>query len=294
MSDKSLVAAWYDQNASLEHSRLIDNRLEYSITLRAIDHTISQFPLYSPLKIADIGGGTGRYGSPLPLLQSFQTKKPPAVELAKRGHKVTLSDISSSELELARQYTKSENVSLEDVIQADASQLRSTFSSFREEEYDIVLLLGPLYHLLEEQERLNALQDCAAMLKKGGTLIAAFVTKYAHLRDLAQRDPKRLFREKAFYEGYLGDGKYTRNPATVSFHMDVGEIRGLFEKVGEPKLEVKRVVGCEGFLGGELSKGLDGLGEEEYETWVDVVWDMAGDRSVLGASDHMLVVAKRG
>jgi hypothetical protein len=64
MSDTTLVATWYDQNASLEHNRLAENRLEYSITVRAILTAISQFPANTPLRIADIGGGTGRYGTP--------------------------------------------------------------------------------------------------------------------------------------------------------------------------------------------------------------------------------------
>lgn len=63
MSDTSLVARWYNQNASLEHSRLIDNRLEYSVTMRVILDTIAVFPAGQPLRIADIGGGTGRYGT---------------------------------------------------------------------------------------------------------------------------------------------------------------------------------------------------------------------------------------
>ena len=63
MSDTSLVASWYNQNASLEHSRLIDNRLEYSVTMRAILDTIAEFPAGQLLRIADIGGGTGRYGT---------------------------------------------------------------------------------------------------------------------------------------------------------------------------------------------------------------------------------------
>lgn len=62
MTDASLVARFYDGNASAEHRRLIDNPLEYSVTLKAILDTIALLPSGKPLKIADIGGGTGRYG----------------------------------------------------------------------------------------------------------------------------------------------------------------------------------------------------------------------------------------
>lgn len=131
------------------------------------------------------------------------------------------------------------------------------------------------------------------MLKKDGVIIVAFVTKFAHLRDLAQRDPKRLFNENYFYTEYLRTGKYTRNPSTVSHHSHPFEIRRLFEKVEYPRLDVQRMIGCEGFLGGGSRKGLNGLNEGEYEAWVDVVWDNAEDESALSASDHIVVVAKR-
>lgn len=206
---------------------------------------------------------------------------------------MALSDISSSELEIARQYANEKNAMLENIIQADASNLRSTLPAFKEEEYDIVLLLGPLYHLLNEDERLRTLQACASMPKKDGIIIVAFVTKFAHLRDLAQRDPKRLFNEKDFYAEYLRTGKYTRNPSTVSHHSHPFETRQLFEKVEYPRLEVQGMIGCEGFLGGGLWKGLNGLNEGEYEAWVDIVWDNAEDESALSASDHIVVVAKR-
>jgi 2-polyprenyl-3-methyl-5-hydroxy-6-metoxy-1,4-benzoquinol methylase len=84
-----LVAAFYNQNASEEHSRLADRSLERSVTMNVILDTMAASNGTS-LKIADIGGGTGIY----------------AVELARLGHEVTLTDISASELDIARDYAK--------------------------------------------------------------------------------------------------------------------------------------------------------------------------------------------
>jgi hypothetical protein len=52
------------------------------------------------------------------------------------------------------------------------------------------------------------------------------------------------------------------------------------------------MVGCEGFMGGGLSKHLVGLSGEEYEAWVNVILDAAEDPNVLSSSDHILVVAE--
>lgn len=131
------------------------------------------------------------------------------------------------------------------------------------------------------------------MLKKSGFLVSAFVTKSAHLRDLVQKDPERLLSENEFYAQYLKTGQYTRNPSVVSYHTHPAGIRGLFEKVENPRLALLRMVGCEGFLGGGLSKNLNGLSEDAFEAWVAVVWENAEDPTVLSSSDHIVVVAKR-
>lgn len=214
-----------------------------------------------------------------------------AVQLAKLGHKVTLSDISSSELELGAQYAKGEKVSLEKIIQADARDIGSVFAA--EGKYDIVLLLGPLYHLLEESERLRALEGCIGITKSKGFIISSFVTKFAHLRDVAQKDPGRLHREWEFYSTYLLTGEYTRNKASISHHTHPAEIQQLFDKVSNKGVVVQKIAGCEGFLGGGLSKHLNGLSEEEYELWVDVIVNASEDPHLLSAADHIIVVAKR-
>ncbi|KAL1962504.1 hypothetical protein VTN77DRAFT_9625 [Rasamsonia byssochlamydoides] len=167
MTDTQTVANWYNLNANLEHDRLI----------------------------LDLGGGTGRY----------------AVKLAQLGHAVILVDISQSELDVARLFAAQSGVSLAGIQQADARHIRQYASSILkmgdgDEGYDLILCQGPLYHLMEESERLEVVCvcACAAMLRPGGFFLAAFVTKFAHLRDLAQRDPMRLWEEQtSFYRDYL-------------------------------------------------------------------------------------------
>jgi 2-polyprenyl-3-methyl-5-hydroxy-6-metoxy-1,4-benzoquinol methylase len=77
-----------------------------------------------------VGGGPGRY----------------AITLARQGYRVTLLDLSRENLRLAREKAHEAQVSLADVIHANAVDL-SSLSSAR---YDAVLLKGPLYHLLSQ------------------------------------------------------------------------------------------------------------------------------------------------
>ncbi|PVH71296.1 S-adenosyl-L-methionine-dependent methyltransferase, partial [Cadophora sp. DSE1049] len=313
------IASYYNANTTTEHARLISNRVEFEISLRTILAHLPAPKEGAGLKIADIGGGTGRY----------------AVELAKRGHNVTLLDISSSELSLAAQYAQTEGVQLEGIHIADASALFTSCPSLLTQlgTFDIVLLLGPLYHLLEEEERVSAVRDAARLLKPcfgedrdgeedgGGVLLASFLTTFGHLRGVARGDPGRLTSEWGWYEGYLGlgeggeengeeKGKYTRRKAegVVSHHVHPSEIRGLFEKVNFSSgdinldssraneqnrnlgLQVQKVIACESFLGAEFAASLNTLREEEWRVWMDVLARFASDECVLGASEHLLAV----
>lgn len=67
----------------------------------------------------------------------------------------------------------------------------------------------------------------------------------------------------------------------------------LFDKAAKSGLAMHRMVGCEGFMGGSLSKHLVGLSGEEYKAWVDVIVDTAEDPHVLSASDHIVVCAEK-
>ncbi len=68
------VENYYDTDPTLEWERLNRHRTELAVTLRALDEYLPP----APAKIADIGGGPGRY----------------AIELTRKGYSVTLVDLS--------------------------------------------------------------------------------------------------------------------------------------------------------------------------------------------------------
>ena len=206
------------------------------------------------------------------------------------GHKVTLSDISQRELELAAENAKAANITFESIIRADASKLRESAFS-QEDKFDAVLLLGPLYHLLEREEHIAALSACAALTKPNGMVFSSFITRFGHLRDVARRDPERLAREAEFYKEYLENGKYDRRKDCFSHHAHPTEVRELLRDI--PELSVERLVGCESFLGFASATCLNCLGENEFQAWVDVALQFASDPCCLGASEHIIAVARR-
>jgi ubiquinone/menaquinone biosynthesis C-methylase UbiE len=96
---------------------------------------------------------------------------------------VSLLDGSSRHIQLAR--TKNLKVPAKltfiDVGQADKL-------SFPDGEFDVVLLMGPLYHLHEPEQRLDALREARRVLKSGGLLFSTYISRFASLLDGYQDD----------------------------------------------------------------------------------------------------------
>ena len=86
-----------------------------------------------------------------------------------------------------------------------ALSLRTTASNlYKRNHYNVILLLGPLYHLLHHTERVEVLSICKEMLRPGGVLISAFISRAGHLRRVALKEPKRLGAQwEGFYQGTL-------------------------------------------------------------------------------------------
>src|SRR6267142_61604 len=137
-----LLKAFYNANARVEWERLDLPlcRIEFLSTLRLID---KYFPKRG--RVCDVGGGPGRY----------------AIELLRRGYAVTLVDLSEEEIRLARVRLDELTLSAEQLLVGDAQDL----SGLASDSFDAALFLGPLYHIVESEERSAALRELNRILK---------------------------------------------------------------------------------------------------------------------------------
>lgn len=197
----------------------------------------------------------------------------------------------------AKNYACHEKVELEEIAVVDASRI-DEHEVFGNDRYDLILCQGPFYHLLHLEEREKLLRDCNAMCKPGGFVLAAFLTKWGHMRDVARKDPERLLREASFYSRYVRDGVYNREPTRTSYHTSVKDVRRLFDsafpdhKHGQ-RLQIQRTWACESFLGGSLSQNLSSLPSHAFQEWVKLCIAHAEEPDMLGAADMLLVAAQK-
>lgn len=145
---------------SRESERLSGDRGELErLRTQAI---LGRFLPSAPAEVFDVGGAAGVYAFPL----------------AKQGYVVHLIDPVELHLEQARAYAASSGVALSSIMQGDARHLDVPSGAA-----DVVLLLGPLYHLVEHSDRLAVLREAHRILKRQGVLFAAAISRFASLID---------------------------------------------------------------------------------------------------------------
>ena len=146
-------------NSIDEDSRLADSKhgtVEFLTTMRYIEKYIRQGD-----RVLEIGAATGRYSH----------------TLARQGYTVDAVELVEHNIEVFRKNTLlDEKIT---VTQGNALDL----SAFPDNQYDITLLLGPLYHLYNDEDKRQALSEAIRVTKPGGVIFAAYVISDGSLID---------------------------------------------------------------------------------------------------------------
>jgi ubiquinone/menaquinone biosynthesis C-methylase UbiE len=267
-SRNASIVEHYYKDSQTEWERLERHRMEFTITMRVLREYLPP----APQTVLDNGGGPGRY----------------TLALSSLGHQVTLLDLSQHNLHFAQQKAHEDKLSIHQYIHGNALNLSSHWT----ESFDAVLLLGPLYHLLIETERLQAVRESWRVLRPGGLIFAAFITRYAAFRDLAQKSPSTLFEKQAEWKEIMDTGIYQASQGvgfTDAYFAHPAEIKPLMEKAGFATLDL---IGCEGIIASNEEQ-VNQLTGEAWQAWVDLNYQLGTEPSLYGAADHLLYIGRK-
>lgn len=258
-----------------EFSRLATGwfQLEHARTRELIDRYLPP----APGTIIDAGGGAGIYAS----------------WLAAQGYQVHLIDPVSKHVELAQAASREQpEHPLASAEVGDARHL-----PYADQCADAVLLLGPLYHLVEREDRVGCLREAYRVLRPGGRVWGAGISHFASLLDCLAHG---FFDDPNFapiLDRDLEDGQHrnsTGNPLyfTDAFFHRPGELSREVQAAGFQILEVLPVEGP-----GWLARDFDRLWADpvQRDRLLTTVRKMEREPSVLGASSHIMAIGlKRG
>ncbi len=257
------IRTYYDKGN--EEARLTSGagRLELERTKELIE----RFMAGEALEILDVGGGPGAY----------------ATWLSEKGHQVRIVDPIPLHVEQATAAGLSAEI-------GDARALEQTDGSV-----DVVLLLGPLYHLPDTADRAAALAEAFCVLRPGGLLFAAAVSRHAALLDLLVNWDK-LHEPGVFeiVEESVRTGEF-RGPGegglftTSYFHLPL-ELKEEVRSSGFADVRVFHVEGPGFLVRGDLDQRLDD--PPRREALLKAIRLVEEDAYMLGSS-HLLAVGRK-
>jgi SAM-dependent methyltransferase len=257
------IRSFYDRG--LERDRLQQgySQIELVRTKELLERSLPP----APARVLDVGGGPGAYSA----------------WLADAGYDVRLVDASPLHVrqatELAAGRFSAEEGDARDLAAADDS-------------VDAVLLLGPLYHLTEREDRLAALREARRVLRPGGVVAAAVISRFASALD-------------GVYSGYLSDPRFwpivqqdladgqhrsasDELPAftTAYFHRP----EELAEELQDAGFELDALLGVEGPAWLLVDRWDDPVARENI---LQVARLLEREPSVIGTSPHFLGIGRK-
>lgn len=265
MQDIDIVRDFYNENVVAEWERFDRHPFEYQLALRFLDRYIQP-----GCRVLDIGGGPGRY----------------ALYLANKGCQVTLCDLAPANVEFALEKAREQGVNIT-ALAGDAREIDTLIHG----EFDHVLLMGPLYHLLAEEDRVQAIQASLNLLKKGGVLFASFISSYSGMIYAMKYEPQMLLEENVapLLQLFIDDLPFAGDGFTRSYFIRQQDVLPLMEQF---PLEKLHFFGQEGILA-PCELNLKEQPPAVREKWLEVAEKVCERENLLSYSEHLMYIGRK-
>jgi SAM-dependent methyltransferase len=222
-------------------------------------------------RVLDVGGGPGTH----------------AAHLAAQGYDVTLVDPVPRHTDQARRRAGRQPAAPFDVHLGAAADLPAGDGTV-----DAVLLMGPLYHLVERGDRLAALTEARRVLRPGGRLLAEVITRHAWVLDAARKgllDTPGILTDvqRSVATGLSQDPATLADEAFWAYFHQPDELRAELVDAGFVDVELVAVEGFAWLLG-DLEARM-----ANPSSLLEAVRLTESEPSMLGCSAHVIAVASR-
>ena len=224
MTDFKKIQEYYsvfneDERLTTDYS----GKLEYDMTMRKLKKYLPE-----SAAILDLGGAAGAYTFPL----------------ASLGYQMDLGDLTETLIDKAKE--KVDALNEKNVISCNVVNAID-LNIYEDNQFDVVLLFGPLYHLLEESERQKCISEVSRVLKNGGLVFASFIPYLSGsiaIVDRYCRHPEQV--NKTNLREVFHSGKFTnmdQNGFQEGYYPSSDQIEQLFAKHHFTKISISSIRG---------------------------------------------------
>lgn len=251
-----------------EENRITTNnarKIEFLTTVKKFDEIFE-----GKLSILDCAAGTGAY----------------AFHLADKGHTLTATDITPRHIQIIDEQLKNKPYTMETRV-LDATDM----SCFADESFDVVLNMGPFYHLTDESLRTKCFNESLRVLKKGGYFAAAYIPRLYLNQMLVMVDEKYI--DAQFLNQIRDTGVLRQDDPncfwTDTYYSSYEEMQRLFK---ENDLEVVMHFAQDG-LAPMFCNNVDNWTKEQFQTWTEYHLSVCTEKSIVDMTNHALIIGKK-
>ncbi len=250
-----------------EEKRLLRpyGRVEYLTSMKYIEEAIGG---REHLKIMDVGAATGRYTIPL----------------AEKGHDVTAVELVNYNLGILKQ--KAQRAGLFNITARQGNAL--DLGKYPENAYDIVLFMGPMYHLFTFEEKVKALTEARRILKPDGTMFVAYCMNEFGVILYGFREGHAM---ESIQMGKLTSDFHINNSIEDLFSFDRTEDIDAYNKAAG--LKRKKLISADG-PANYMRELITDMSEEMFQTFLSYHLSTCERPDLVGAGNHTLDIVGKG
>jgi len=241
----------FNEDSRLNYSKAA--RVEFITTVKYIEKYLKPGS-----NIIDIGAGAGEY----------------SLYFANQGHSVTAVELAENNIAAFRaKLPPGLNI---DLRQGNACNL----SAFNNDSFDIVLLLGPLYHISDPKDREACINEAKRVCKPGGTIFFAYISN-----DMV------VLTQTFYYDlNYLVNGEYNHETFQLNnFPFVFFTVADAREELVNAEIKLLHEIAVDG-VSELLADKINQLDDAGYEQYLRYHFYCCEKPEMLGRSNHLLFV----
>lgn len=260
--NKKFLTELYDKgNEDIRLTRSRHGQLEFFTTMEYIHKYLK-----TGNRVLEVGAGTGRY----------------SISLAKEGYDVTSVELVKSNLKVLKENSKGiKNIK---AYQGDALDL----TRFEDDTFDMVLVLGPMYHLYFNTDQNRAIDEALRVCKENGIIMFAFIPIHNFIFSYGMKSTSSVV--ETIKENFTEDFKSRQFPEQGFTGFEIADFKKLFKSKNFKPLHM---VSTDSIVDIEEDRNGFSMTDEDFELFKKYHLATCENPTMQGLSSHLLYVGRK-